>query len=38
VAASNAGKQSIEQTVHDIDPSALKNIGSLTPKIQPLPD
>lgn len=37
-AASNAGKQFIEQTVHDIDPSALGNISSPTPRIQPLPD
>lgn len=37
-AASNVGKQFIEQTVHDIDPSALANISSPSPKVQPLPD
>jgi hypothetical protein len=36
--ASNAGKQFIEQAVHDIDPSALKDIGLSSPKVQPLPD
>jgi hypothetical protein len=36
--ASNAGKQFIEQTVHDIDPSAITNISLPSPKIQPLPD
>lgn len=36
--ASKAGKQFIEQTVHDIDPSAAAKVSSPTPKIQPLPD
>jgi len=36
--ASNAGKQFIEQTVHDIDPSAATNISLPSPTIQPLPD
>jgi hypothetical protein len=37
-AASNAGKKFIEQTVNDIDPSALAKIASPGPKNQPLPD
>jgi hypothetical protein len=37
-AASDAGKQFIERTVRDIDPSALKNISSRNPKVLPLPD
>ena len=36
--ASHGGKLFIEQTVHDIDPSAIENISSPSPKIQPLPD
>jgi hypothetical protein len=36
--ASNVGRQLIEQTVRDIDPSELKNIGSISPKIEQLPN
>jgi hypothetical protein len=35
-AASPAGKLFIEQTVHDIDPSAIESIGSLSPQKQSL--
>lgn len=36
--ASKAGKQFVEQTVHDIDPSAMQNLSSPSTKIEPLPD
>jgi hypothetical protein len=36
--ASNAGKQFIEQTVRDIDPSAVGNLSPPAPKTQALPD
>ena len=36
--ASNSGKQFIEQTVRDIDPSAIEKLSSPSLKVQPLPD